>query len=157
MELSADKTAFSPAKVELPFATDPSVLRGDWSGTIQNVPAEQDVALELVNLVATCPDAEENKCFSYTFTGKVRVGDGDFVPTSGWGYSGNYLYVLTSPPRPLGFEATFQVGGDTWLLSADYLPYLYGTPPSPEAPMYEGYLSIENNRRGGMFTLEPRP
>lgn len=158
--LSACQTDHSnpPTPTELSFATDPSVLRGDWSGTIFNVPTEQDVALELINLVAVCPDAEEGNCPLYIFNGEVRVGDSDFVPISGQGYSGsNHIYVLTSPPPPLGFEATFEFEGATWRLYAYYLPYLYGTGPSPEAPLYEGILSIGGTERRGTFRLEPRP
>ncbi len=153
--LSACQTDRSYSRTELPFATDPSVLRGDWSGTILSVPTEQDPGLSLVNLVATCPDAEEGKCHSYIFEGEVSVGGSDFVPISGQGYSGdNSIYVLRAPPIPTSFEASFQYDGAQWNLSGTYRTTYY-TSPEDERPFYESYLQAEGTQRGDVFRLEP--
>ena len=45
--------------IELPFATHPSVLRGDWSGTIFNIPESKNSTLELPDLTAECADYPE--------------------------------------------------------------------------------------------------
>ena len=153
--LSACQTDRSYPPTELPFATDPSVLRGNWSGTILSVPTEQDSALSLVDLVATCPDAEEDRCFSYTFEGRVSVGGSEFVLISGQGYAGtNNVYVLRTPPIPTSFEAAFQHNGTQWNLRGYYAP------PEDERPFYEGRLLIGSPYEGdfgGTFRLEPRP
>ena len=144
---------------ELPFNTDPSVLRGGWSGTIFNVPAGQDVALELVNLAAECPDEGDGTCGSYTFEGEVSVGGSEFVPISGNGYAGaGYVYVLTSPLPPTGFEASFELDGATWRLGATYRPYApYTDPTADGSPAYEGSASIDGTERRSEFRLEPTP
>ena len=144
---------------ELLFDTDPSVLRGNWSGTIFNVPAGQDVALELVNLTAECEDEGDGTCYIYIFEGEVSVGGSAFAPISGTGYAGaGYIYALTSPPPPTGFQASFELDGSTWRLGATYLPYLpYNDPPADDMSVYKGTASIDGTERRSEFGLEPTP
>ena len=156
--LSACQTDRSISRTELPFATDPSVLRGNWSSTIRDFPAEQDVALNLVDLVATCTGMKDDKCFLYTFEGKVNVGDSDFVPISGQVYSGDlYIYVLRTPPQALTFEASFQLDRAQWSLYGTYRASHYYKPPENELPFYEVNFVVEGKEDEGVFQLQPRP
>ena len=157
LALTACQTNPPQPVTKLPFDTDPSVLRGRWSGTMFDVPTGQDVVLELVNLTAECPDEGSGTCGLYTFEGEVSVGGSEFVPVSGTGYAGvSYVYVLTSPLPPTGFNASFELNGVTWRLYGDYIPHL-SLDPQLESPAYQGYASAYSSERGGGFRLEPTP
>ena len=145
---------FEPV-AELPFSTHPSVLRGNWSGTILSFPAEQDVALELIDLVATCEFPDGDECYSYTFEGNISIAGGTPVPVTGQGYAESYIYTLTSPvePAPPLILATFESNGVTWSLNARYS----GLSPVGETVAYQGDISTRSGDRKSGFRLEPTP
>ena len=146
---------FEPV-AELPFATHPSVLRGNWSGTVLNFPAGQDVVLELTNLVATCEFPDGDECYSYTFEGNMSVAGGAPFPVSGKGSAGAYIYTLTSPvePTPPIIQASFEFNGLTWFLFARYAAQVS---PAGGPAVYEGSVSAEGGERSSSFRLEPTP
>ena len=154
LALTSCQTEQRPLPTELPFATHPSVLRGDWSGTILNVPSSQDMAIELTGIVPECSGRDGDICYAYIFEGQVRVGGSAPVQIRGDGFSGgNHLYTLTSPPRPLGVNASFELDGETWDLYADYSPR--DAQPNDVAPSFEG--DIYTSERNSRFRLEPAP
>ncbi len=152
---------FVPA-AELPFATHPSVLRGNWSGTIFNVPESKNSTLELTNLTAECADypesdTSEDTCCRYAFSGNISVEGSASVPLTGEGYSSDYLYTLTEPREPTtpSVYATFELGGENWSLVADYRSS--DSQNLESEPSFEGLLSTGNPNRGSSFLLEPTP
>ena len=144
--------------VELPFETHPSVLRGDWTGTILNIPYSKISTLELTNLVADCADVTEQRiCERYTFTGRVSVDGAASVPLSGEGFASDYAFTvasLDSPKTPLVY-GTFEFDAELWELSASYGG---GGFELDGEPSYQGEIGADNNYpRGSAFLLEPTP
>ena len=144
---------FEPV-AELPFATHPSVLRGNWTGTLFGSSTNQDVLLELTDLVAECVEHDEDACDTYTFEGGISITGSAPVSITGKGYAGSYIYTLTSPTRPMPplVEASFEFDGATWLLTADYLSDL----PSADEAIYGGSISADRGSRIEL-RLEPTP
>ena len=147
--------------VELPFATHPSVLRGDWVGTVANTPESKNSTLELTDITAECDnDPEDNalegQCISYAFTGSISVDGGAPVPITGSGFAGGYIYTLTTPRRLTEpqINGRFELNGEEWDFRADYRSFDY---PDIEAdPTFEG--TISSGVTGGIFSffcLEP--
>ena len=148
---------------ELPFETHPSVLRGNWSGTVFNTPASKNVTLELSDLTAECADEPideipEDRCYFYTFSGNLSLDGSAAVPVTGDGYAGDYIYTLTSPgtPTPPGLNGSFELGGEDWYFFADYRvadPFTLEGEPAFEGSLYSG----NKPERSSSFRLEPTP
>ena len=150
---------FVPA-AELPFETHPSVLRGNWSGTIFNIPESKNSTLELSDLSAECADepefdTDETTCERYTFAGTISVDGGEAVPVIGEGDVGDYLYTLTSPARPAppALSGAFELDGQLWDFYANYQD---SSPDLTGEPLYEGSIGADNVYiRSSGFSLEP--
>ena len=145
---------------ELPFATHPSVLRGDWSGTIFNTPESKNATLELSDLSAECanlPEDEiaEGKCARYVFSGTVSLNGSQKVPVRGEGYGNSYIYTLTSPLRtaPPMINGSFELDGERWDFYADYLD---DSPDLDGDAIFEGRIFLtDSTALGASFLLEP--
>lgn len=149
---------FKPA-AELPFATHPSVLRGDWSGTIFNTPESKNSTLELTDIVAQSdcfPDEEQ--CRTYTFSGSISLDGSSPVPITGEGDAGDYIFALTTPAIPYAptVRATFEIGNTTYRLFAQYA--LSGGEVSDQNPAFVGTIKLDDeNSYSSDFRLEPTP
>ena len=105
-------TPETPEPKELSFANHWGVMRGSWEAT-GNFPGE---ALELQNLEASCTTAEEDRCYSYDFSGTVFF-DGETASLTGRGRAGaGNVYTLTSPLPDMGFEGAFTINDESWEL-----------------------------------------
>jgi hypothetical protein len=133
-----DTTVKPPTAVD--FNTHPSVLRGSWSGLVKDYPATgQTTKLTLTNLLPTCKEIlENNRCYYYTVTGNIQLGDGDLTNLNGEGFAGRgKIYALTSPVPDTGFNIDFDYLGESWSLQGDYLP---SGASDPIHPAFEGDL-----------------
>ena len=152
-----------PPPTELSFETHPSVLRGNWSGIIPNVPESKNSTLELTNITAECADepkdnVPEDQCYRYTFAGSISLDGSTPVPLTGEGRSGsNHIYTLTSPIPiiEIGIEGSFSLENETWNLSANYEPF--DAQPADAKPTYVGFILRDGSDTGGSFVLEPTP
>ncbi|MGL4610175.1 MAG: hypothetical protein ACRCYY_10890 [Trueperaceae bacterium] len=102
------------------FNTHPSVLRGNWPGTLATFSDNTNVPFQLINLVATCQNpSAENQCSGYTFQGQVQIGAGSPVSIEGYGNADNgRIYTQTSEGAVV--LARFSFAGRDWELSSYY-------------------------------------
>ena len=146
-----------PPPTELPFTTHPSVLRGNWSGTLSDSLDDEAGEIRLRNLSAECSrnfDEGQEECYSYTFEGDISISGDEFVSVSGEGWvGGGQIYVLRTPLGPPFVSASFNLEGTTWRLEADYRPY--NPRPIDESPLFEG--RIVNGDNVYDFILAPTP
>lgn len=154
---------FNPA-AELPFATHPSVLRGNWSGTIFNVPESKNSTLELSDITAECDklpgeNLPDEQCYNYTFSGNISIDGSPAVPIKGDGNAGGYIYTLTSPAEPIkpGVIGSFDLDGKRRSFFADYRSD--NTYTLEGEPTFEGRitLNIDGVIYSSSFLLEPTP
>jgi hypothetical protein len=118
---SCNDNTFKP--VPVPFATHPSVLRGNWSGIIQDFPETGQTSLiEISDSIATfCTESDdEGQCYSYTFSGNVQVGDEPVQAMVGESSASSYLYTQTSPVAPALVKFDLAFDGVTYNAEAEY-------------------------------------
>jgi hypothetical protein len=149
----------------LNFNTHPSVLRGNWSGTVSDYPDQgMKTALNLTNLTSTCETPDENsQCENYKFRGQLQLGDGSAIEITGDGYAGpGNIYALTSPSPPTRIWLAFSADGRDWVLDAIYYPYNSKYEPNanpstlaPE-PNYQGALRLVGEQNYYYVLLQPK-
>ena len=130
-----------PEPQKLPFATDPSVLRGDWVAPLGEFPTVSQ--LKLNDITANCDDADGDVCKSYSFSGTLQIDEGEAVTFTGEGNAGYDIYTLASPIYygPPMIRAEFTLDGVLWELNAEYYNESYSYDNSDEvSPVYSGYI-----------------
>jgi hypothetical protein len=111
----------------LDWSEHPGVLRGTWTGTIINYPAQEiTTTLLLSELKPICKEPlDEGQCALYTFSGNVQVGNNSAVAITGEGQAPSPLYrnILrpqTSPPQPPSVTASFTENATQYDLEVYY-------------------------------------
>lgn len=118
--VACNDNTFKPTPV--PFESHLSVIRGDWSGEIQDFPETgQTTSLQLTDSVASfCTEPNDaGQCLSYSFSGDLQVGDTPAQVVTGQGSSSRFIYTQTSPVPPFRIQFEFVFDGINYMANTD--------------------------------------